>query len=100
MANSQSNPLFKKIIMGKLIHDSLDACLVSISYLFINIAEENNTDSSIITPTGELLLKISAKVKSLMWFRGSPLPKDIYPLISVIEENTIKKFIQVFNKKN
>lgn len=92
----------QEAIMVKVMHNSLDAHLITISNLFANIAEENGIDFSIIAPAVESLLKNRNKVKNPgIGYGGSCYPKDAYSLISVTKEDHNKNLIQAledFNK--
>lgn len=93
----------QEAIMIKIMHNSLDAHLISISNLFSNISEENNADFSTISSAVESLLENRPKVKKAgIGFGGSCYPKDSYSLISTTKEPHNKNLIQAledFNNK-
>lgn len=85
----------QEVIMVKVMHNSIDAHLITLTNLFANISEENDIDFSIISPVVELLLKSRSKIKKPgIGYGGSCYPKDSYSLLSVTENNQNKKLIQ------
>lgn len=91
----------QEAIMVKIMHNTLDAHLISITNLLANISEENDIDFSIISPAVEFLLKERNKVKRPgIGFGGSCYPKDSYSLISVTDSKNNIDLIQALENFN
>lgn len=91
----------QEAIMVKVMHNTLDAYLISISNLFANISEENNIDFQLIAPAVESLLKTRTKVKKPgIGYGGSCYPKDSYSLINSTSNQVNKNLIQSFEDFN
>lgn len=91
----------QEAIMVKIMHNTLDAYLISITNLFANLSEENNINFNIVSSAVEELLKNRSKVKKPgIGFGGSCYPKDSYSLISVTESEQNKKLIQAMEDFN
>ncbi len=85
----------KEAILTKVMHNTLDAYLISISNLFANISEENDIDFDNISNPVERLLLSRKKVKRPgIGYGGSCYPKDSYSLIEITNSEQNKKLIQ------
>lgn len=91
----------KEAILTKVMHNSLDAYLISLSNLFANISHENDIDFAKISPMVEQLLINRPKVKkSGIGYGGSCYPKDSYSLINITSRQQDKDLIEALNTFN
>lgn len=91
----------KESILIKIMHNTLDAHLISISNLFANISEENNINFSSVAPAVESLLSKRTKVKRPgIGYGGSCYPKDSYSLIKITNSTQNKKLVQALEDFN
>ena len=91
----------KEAILTKVMHNSLDAYLITLSNLFANISHENNISFDKISPIVEQLLLNRPKVKkSGLGYGGSCYPKDSYSLINITNRKEDKDLIEALNNFN
>lgn len=91
----------KEAIATKIMHNTLDAYLITITNLFANISDENEINFHSIAPAIEMLLQKRTKVKKPgIGYGGSCYPKDSYSLINITSREEDKKLIEELNNFN
>lgn len=91
----------REAIMIKIVHNTLDAHLISLTNLFANISEENNIDFHRISHSIETLLSNRPKVKKPgIGFGGSCYPKDSYSLIEMTTNKNNRDLIESLDRFN
>ncbi len=88
-------------ILIKVFHNTLDAYLINLTNLFVNISEENGGNFNDIGDKIEELLINRPKIKKPgIGYGGSCYPKDSYSLLEITKNNANRELIQVMENFN